>query len=146
MRIRSGVSPIIATMILILIATAAGVLLWIWVSGYVSGNPATHSALDERVKIEAVKVDVGTSSTTVSVYVRNIGSITVNVSSGYVLDVNGNLMMGGPVNGTLIRPGEVKYITITSDQTQTLIKGNVYIAKIVTQRGTEALYSFVVPS
>ncbi|MEM4607208.1 MAG: hypothetical protein QXV93_03455, partial [Zestosphaera sp.] len=76
--------------------------------------------------------------------VRNIGSITVNVSSGYVLDVNGNLMMGGPVSGALIRPGEVRYITIVSDTT--LIKGNVYIAKIVTQRGTEALYSFVVPS
>ncbi|MEM0025258.1 MAG: hypothetical protein QXV41_01650 [Zestosphaera sp.] len=144
MKTRSGVSPIIATMILILIATAAGVLLWVWVSGYVSGNPATHSALDERVKIEAVRVDMGDSSATVTIYVRNVGSITVNVSSGYVLDVNGNLMMGGPFSGVLIRPGEVRYITIVSDTT--LIKGNVYIAKIVTQRGTEALYSFVVPS
>lgn len=144
MSIRSGVSPIIATTILILIATAAGVLLWIWVSGYVSSNPATHSALSERVKIEAVRVDIGSDKTTVTVYVRNIGSIAINVSSGYVLDVNGNLVMGGPLDGILIRPGEVRYVTITSDQI--LTRGNVYIVKIVTQRGTEALYSFVTSS
>lgn len=144
MRTRLGVSPIIATMILILIATAAGVLLWIWVSGYVSGNPVTHSALDERVKIEAVRVDVGDNSTTIVIYVRNIGSIAINVSSGYILDVNGNVVVEGVFTGSLIRPGEVKQVTITSNQT--LIRGNMYIVKIVTQRGTESLYSFIVPS
>lgn len=144
MRARSGVSPIIATMILILIATAAGVLLWIWVSSYVSSNPATHSALEERIKIEAVRVDMRDNSTTITVYVRNIGSTAVNVSSGYVLDVNGNLVMGGPLSGVVIRPGEVRSVVISSGQT--LIKGNMYIAKVVTQRGIESLYSFVVPS
>ena len=144
MRTKLGVSPIIATMILILIATAAGVLLWIWVSGYLSGGQVEHSALNERVKIEAVRVDIRDNNTTITIYVRNIGSVTVNVSSGYVLDVNGNLIMGGPLNGVIIRPGEVKYVVISSNQT--LIKGNMYIAKIVTRRGTESLYSFITPS
>ncbi len=144
MRTRLGVSPIIATMILILIATAAGVLLWIWVSGYVTGNPLTHSALNERIKIEAVRVDVGDNSTTVVVYVRNIGSIAVNVSSGYILSVDGNVVVESVFTGSLIKPGEVKQVTITSNQV--LIRGNMYIVKIVTQRGTESLYSFIIPS
>lgn len=143
MKIRSGVSPIVATVILILIATAAGVLLWVWVSGYVSRNPTAQSALDERIKVEAVRVEVKTNSSKVIVYVRNVGSVTVNISSGYVLDVNGNLIMGGPVNSTLVKPGEVGSVVISSEQE--LIKGNLYIVKIVTQRGTESLYSFVVP-
>lgn len=145
MKVKSGVSPIIATMILILIATAAGVLLWIWVSGYVSDNPSTHSALNERIKIEAIKVDVGSDKTNITIYVRNIGSATVTISSGYILDANGNLIVGGSVNSTMIRPGEVKYVIISTSG-QVLMKGNVYIAKIVTQKGTESLYSFVVPS
>jgi archaellum component FlaF (FlaF/FlaG flagellin family) len=143
MRARSGVSPIIATMILILIATAAGVLLWFWVSGYVSRNPAMQSALEERIKIEAVRVDVGSEGTTITLYVRNIGSITVNISSGYVLDMNGNLIMGGPLNEVMIKPGEVGRVIISSNQT--LIRENMYLAKVVTRRGTESLYSFVVP-
>jgi hypothetical protein len=75
--------------------------------------------------------------------VRNIGSITVNISSGYVLDMNGNLIMGGPLNEVMIKPGEVGRVIISSNQT--LIRENMYLAKVVTRRGTESLYPFVVP-
>ncbi len=135
--LRSGVSPIIATMILILIAMAAGVLLWVWVSGYLSGGPGPRPALGERIKIEAVSSKAGS----IRVYVRNVGDVPVNVSSGYILDINGNYVLGGPIDGVQIRPGEVKDVAIPCDGS--LMPSNIYVAKIVTQRGTEALYSFV---
>lgn len=135
--LRSGVSPIIATIILILIAMVAGVLLWVWVSGYVSGAPGVRPALEERIKIEAVSLQAGS----IKIYVRNVGDVQVNVSSGYILDINGNYVLGGPIDGVRIRPGEVKDVVILRDGS--LIPNNIYVAKIVTQRGTEALYSFV---
>jgi len=51
-----GVSPIVATAILVLISVVAGVLLWLWVSGFTSAATAEQPALAERIKIEAVKI------------------------------------------------------------------------------------------
>lgn len=140
-RLKSGLSPIIATIILILIATSAGVLLWLWVSSYVSRSPTAPSALNERVKIEAVSLQ----SESVRVYVRNIGDIPLNVSSAYVLDVNGNYVAGGPIESVMIYPGEVKSVVIPCDK-KSLTPNNVYVVKVVTQRGVESLNTFVVSS
>lgn len=138
MRLKSGLSPIIATVILILTATSAGVLLWLWVSSYVSRSPTAPSALNERIKIEAALIQ----SESVKVYVRNIGDIPVNVSSAYVLDVNGNYVAGGPIDSVPIYPGEVKSVVISCNR-NSLMPNNVYVVKVVTQRGVESLNTFV---
>jgi flagellin-like protein len=54
--LKKGVSPIIATVILVLIAVAAGVMLWLWVSGFASTTPAQQQALNERIRIDAVQI------------------------------------------------------------------------------------------
>ena len=141
---RKGVSPVIATIILVLIAVAAGVLLWLWVSGYSSSLPSQNPAIYERIKIDAVNV----SSTTkqISIYVRNVGNVNVTISSIYILRPDGTMIESPSLpnsNPVTIKPGTVQKITVTlSQQYQS---GYAYVVKVVTTNGVEATYTFVWP-
>ena len=141
---RKGISPVIATIILVLIAVVAGVLLWLWVSGYSSSLPSQNPALYERIKIEAVNV----SSTTkqISIYVRNIGNANVTISTIYILKPDGTMIENPSLpnnNPVTIKPGNVQKITVTlSQQYQS---GYAYVVKVVTTNGVEATYTFVWP-
>jgi len=59
---RAGVSPVIATLLLIVIAVAAAVLAYIWIIGYQGTltQQASTAQLQERIKIEAVEYTMGT--------------------------------------------------------------------------------------
>ena len=143
---RKGVSPIIATVILVLIAVVAGVLLWLWVSGYSSALPSQNPALYERIKIEAVNVSSTTSTKQISIYVRNIGNADVTISSIYILRPDGTMIENPSLpnnNPVTIKPGTVQKITVTlSQQYQS---GYAYVVKVVTTNGVEAAYTFVWP-
>uniref|UniRef100_A0A7C5Z0W1 Uncharacterized protein n=1 Tax=Ignisphaera aggregans TaxID=334771 RepID=A0A7C5Z0W1_9CREN len=82
-----GVSPVIATIILIIISIAAGALLWMWVSGFISSPPPQiQSTWQERIKIEAINI---VSNREAKIYVRNLGNVAVNIASAYILTVEG---------------------------------------------------------
>jgi flagellin-like protein len=53
---RTGVSPVIATLLLIVIAVAAAVLAYIWIIGYQGTltQQASTAQLQERIRIETV--------------------------------------------------------------------------------------------
>ena len=144
---RKGVSPVIATIILVLIAVVAGVLLWLWVSGYSSALPSQNPALYERIKIEAVNVSSTTTTKQLSIYVRNIGNANVTISSIYILRPDGTMIENPSLpnnnNPVTIKPGNVQTIQVTlSQQYQS---GYAYVVKVVTANGVEATYTFVWP-
>jgi len=141
---RKGVSPVIATIILVLIAVAAGVLLWLWVSGYSSALPSQNPALYERIKIDAVNVSSGTT-TQMSIFVRNIGNTDVVISSIYILRPDGTMIESPSISTTTIEPGTVQKITVTLSQSQQYKSGYAYVVKVVTTNGVEATYTFVWP-
>jgi flagellin-like protein len=137
---RKGVSPVIATIILVLIAVVAGVLLWLWVSGYSSALPSQNPALYERIKIDAVTVD--TTNKLVTVYVRNVGNAAVNITHVYILTPNGvTLTVSQPQQQVIIQPGKVSSVSISFTGTS----GYAYVVKVVTANGVEATYTFVWP-
>lgn len=78
---KKGISPIIATLLLILIAIAAGVIVYAYVIGFI-GNSTTNTGNSTSV----VSIDNAcvSSSTTgcgggaFSIVVRNVGSTTIN--------------------------------------------------------------------
>jgi len=146
---RKGVSPVIATIILVLIAVVAGVLLWLWVSGYSSTLPSQNPALYERIKIEAVNVSSTTTTKQISIYVRNVGNVNVNISSIYILRPDGVLIeTPSNTNPSLplsISPGTIQKITVTLSQSQQYKSGYAYVVKVVTANGVEAAYTFVWP-
>ncbi|MCC6057183.1 MAG: hypothetical protein LM583_10950 [Desulfurococcaceae archaeon] len=142
--LKKGVSPIIATVILVLIAVAAGVMLWLWVSGFASTTPAQQQALNERIRIDAVQVSTTGGTTTVTIYVRNIGNSDVKIGAAYILDTTGIIKATNTSTDKLptIQPNEVKTVTV-SVTSNALSTGYAYVAKVVTINGVEATYTFV---
>ena len=142
--LKKGVSPIIATVILVLIAVAAGVMLWLWVSGFASTTPAQQQALNERIRIDAVQVSTTDGTTTVTIYVRNIGNSDVKIGAAYILDTTGIIKATNTSTDKLptIQPNEVKTVTV-SVTSNALSTGYAYVAKVVTINGVEATYTFV---
>jgi flagellin-like protein len=142
---RKGISPIIATVILVLIAVAAGVMLWLWVSGFTSAMPAEQQALNERIRIDAVKVEDGSGDNkNVTIYVRNIGKTGVAIGAAYILDTSNTIIASNTTiqDMPLIPPGSVEKVRVSSVQ---LRSGYAYVAKVVTINGVETTYTFVAP-
>ena len=84
---RSAISPIIATLLLILIAIAAGVIVYAYVIGFV-GNSTNNSGNTTSIfNIENFCVSASTSCSgkAYSVSLRNVGSTTIAASSTITL-------------------------------------------------------------
>jgi len=142
---KKGVSPIIAVLLLIVITVAAALLTYLWVLGYIgsaqrSGSP---EQLEERIKIDGVKVDLDNSK--VIIYVRNIGSVTVEIQAAYILNATTGAVLDANVTitGAELKPGEVALAKVKV--TSTYKSGYTYVAKAVTKKGTEASLAFTWP-
>ena len=141
--LKKGVSPIIATVILVLITVAAGVMLWLWVSGFASTTPAQQQALNERIRIDAVQVNTTDNTTTVTIYVRNIGNSDVKIGAAYILDTTGVIKAASTsITDATINPGSVGTVEVDVSKAG-LQAGYTYVAKVVTINGVEATYTFV---
>ncbi|RLF14578.1 MAG: hypothetical protein DRJ97_05985, partial [Thermoprotei archaeon] len=89
-----GVSPVIAELLLILIAVAMAVTLYAWAVGYAGlTRPATPETT-ERLKIEGAELLVDESGSLgnplrpdvkATLYVRNVGGSDVNLTEAYLL-------------------------------------------------------------
>jgi flagellin-like protein len=136
---RTGVSPVIATLLLIVIAVAAAVLAYIWIIGYQGTltQQASTAQLQERIKIEAVQYDSTTN--TLTVYVRNIGDVNVEIDALYVIDKTGTIIGSSTNVGLTLTPGQVNSGTVSDIS---LNSGETYTVKAVTTKGTEATYTF----
>jgi len=143
---RKAVSPVIATLLLIVIAVAAAVLTYIWVTGYMGtiAPRETPTQLKERIKIDAVSVTTGS----VSIYVSNIGDTATQIVGGYVLTESYTAVCGdGTTSITIspsstINPGETATVSISGCS---LTSGKTYIAKVSAKGGAEATYPFKAP-
>jgi len=137
-----GLEPIVAAVLLIVVAVIGAVLVYLWYSGYVTRATSQAEQLSsaEQLKIEAVEVSNGT----VTIYVRNVGSVPITVDSAYVLDsIKLTAVCSNTGLSVNIPAGSVDS-TITVSCTS-LTSGDRYIAKVVTKRGTEAAAVFIAP-
>lgn len=88
---RRGVSPIIASLMLIVITVASGAVAYVFIAGYISTSaPATPTS--------SVSVDnVYGNATNVTLYVRNTGSNDITVDRVYIYR-GGSLMSPNDVD------------------------------------------------
>ena len=134
-----GVSPVIAVLLLVVISVIAGTLLYVWLTGYM-GTLQTGvgtEQLKEKIKIEGV----GYSGGALTVYVRNIGDTKVSLKAVYLYDASGTVVAADTDEDVALDPGDVGTIPETG-LSYTLSSGKTYTVKVVTQRGTEATYTF----
>jgi len=139
-RRRMGISPIIATLLLIVIAVASATLAYIWIISYQGtlSQQASAPQLQEKIKIEALEY----SSDTLTVYVRNIGDVDVTIASAYIIAPDGTSIAMNETT-TPASPGTLVSVEISG---VTLSSGTTYTVKVVTRYGTEATYTWTYKS
>jgi len=133
-----GLEPIVAAVLLIVVAVIGAVLVYLWFAGFVTKatSQAEQASASEKLKIEAATLDSNTPE--VILYVRNLGGADVEIVSVYVL-LPGSLT---PVcykdvtTGNTIYANSLGYLDINLG-TCTFTAGREYVVKLVTAKGTE---------
>ncbi|MFZ1039187.1 MAG: archaellin/type IV pilin N-terminal domain-containing protein, partial [Candidatus Bathyarchaeia archaeon] len=84
-RAKRAFSAVIASLILMLLAVAAGVVVYAYVMGWIGGatqNP-THTG---QMQFDSIYASAG-SSGKIKMYVRNVGGVDLNLSKIYISGV-----------------------------------------------------------
>jgi flagellin-like protein len=92
---RRGVSPVIATLLLIVIAVAAAVLVYMWTVGYATQMKPTTPETGERLKIEGEKLfreSTLSRDVNATLYIRNVGGSPVYINGSYLLTTAGSIV------------------------------------------------------
>ena len=132
-----ALSPIFAVLILIAIAVIAGIIVYMFTSGYLGTMMGGGSAGQEKVAIESVQV---VDSGNITLWAKSTGGGAVDITEVILRDLHGN-QVGAPdlaVGITLPANGTLTAV----DATVTLTAGQVYTAALVSKVGNQ----FVSPS
>ncbi len=145
-----GLEPIVAVVLLIVVAVIGVMLVYLWFTGYITKtiSQAESMAASERLKIEAASLTTPAAPlpgviAEAKLYVRNIGGDTVKVVHAYILRPGStSAICSKELTPSTIDPGKMKTVTFTltpADCTGGSINaGNDYVIKIITQKGTES--------
>lgn len=126
-KVRRAVSPVVAVLLLILIAISAAVIIYAWVSGLAGTAQESPTELQERISVEAAIIN--SSAGNVTAYVRNIGEVPID-TYGWTISVyaaDGTLVGINATNATL---------TIDNDSDGVFDPGDVVKVSVVFGAGT----------
>jgi hypothetical protein len=136
---RKAISTFIATLLLMVLAVSAGVVIYAYTMGYLGGFGGTE-------QLGAMSVDESSAEApnTITVYVRNIGKTTVDLDGArdaaiYVDGTNATTWSYTGGGDSSIDQGEVQGLTI--DPSQSLEAGKTYEVKIVASDNTQVSFS-----
>jgi flagellin-like protein len=125
-----ALSPIFAVLILIAIAVIAGIIVYMFTSGYLGTMMGGGTAGQEKVAIEAVQA----TTTDVFAYAKSTGGGPVNImeailkdSAGLVEDVDEGVDQILPADGTLVN------VTCSF----ALVSGDLYTVTLVSEEGNQ---------
>jgi flagellin-like protein len=102
-----GVSGIVATSILLALTIAGGLLLYAYISRYLTSSiQSSEVVIDSAYYLTPLR--------RLEVTVRNIGMNTANITSIEVIFANGSSIPSSISGNTMISPGETRTISITN--------------------------------
>lgn len=136
-----GVSPVIAVLLLIVIAVAASVITYSWITWFLTSQQQQAASM---IRIEEVDLSRVVTEEEVTIYIRNIGTVKVTIDVVYVNGTRWDIT-GSSVT---IDPGGIGEITIRKPQfppVPTPKSGNIIMIKVSTKAGTFDVYRGVVP-
>jgi len=153
---RRAISDIVAVVMLIIIAIAAAVLIYAWMSGLIGGVHGTGSSL--YTKIEIVGANISGSSPYVYASVENIGNTQVvinymaveNATSSSVI-CSSSTIHTGPTTGTTttatpISPGSVETLWFSCSTSSSPPAAGAPVTIVVsTTNGVTATYQTTWP-
>jgi len=128
-----ALSPIFAVLLLIAIAVIAGIIIYMYTSGYLSTMMGGGTAGQEKVAIEAVQV---TSTTAVTVWAKSTGGGPVVIKEVILRDASGNTVdVDTGLNEPLPANGDLMDISATFINAMTT--GETYTVALVSQAGNQ---------
>jgi flagellin-like protein len=135
---RKAVSPVIATLLMIAIAVAAAILVYVWSMGLVGTLQGTGGQQTrEQLIVEAYDATDLASPYVWTLYIRNVGPTTSTIAAVYVEG-----KAGTPGGVTSFNPGVSGGLTITFSA-PTPASGAAYTVKVVTVSGAVFSYSVI---
>lgn len=145
---RKAISPIIATLILIVIAVVAGIMLYGFVTGYMSKvTSSTGTFSGSQLALQAASISpYNTTAYTVSAVVTNTGSTNVTVTAINVLYVSNNSLIGS--NSTVsytVKPGSTKQISGIISPISIPNSGTPVVVQVTTSGGGYVEYQTTWP-
>jgi len=133
---KKAVSPVIATLLMIAVAVAASVIVYVWSAGLLGTLMGGGGAqVKEQLIIEAY--DWKTAGTLV-LHLRNVGSATSNVTTVYIEGASKTI---NPTSLSLA-PGVAGDLTVTA----TGSAGVAYSVKLITRSGGVFTFSCIAGS
>ena len=134
---KKGVSPVLSVLLMIIVAVAASLVTYAWVMGYIG---FTTAKAGKAIQIQSI----ANGTSTLMVYVQNVGDGYVDLKPSECLYVNGiiqNVTLTGVINNR-IEPGGTATLTLTPIN---LLHGQTLKVKAVTVDGTFNEKSYTVP-
>jgi archaeal type IV pilus assembly protein PilA len=132
-----GISPVIATLLMIAIAVVASLVVYAWTMGYMNFQ---QNKTGKAIQIQSVAAPTGSNALTV--YVQNVGDGSVNLVSGQCLYINGTLMQSNPSMNTV---GAGSTASIGATLSYNINHGDVFVIKVTSQDGTFSQMTQTVP-
>jgi len=145
---KRAVSPVVATLLLILVAVAAAAVLYAFVSGMMTRGAASAGAeyAQTQIVVESavLKTTADSKANITSLYVRNTGALTIPAGNWTVilLDADGATVLG--INATAylsdgLPPGNVTDLTKPAGYIiidASIKTGKMYAIKVVSPTGS----------
>jgi archaeal type IV pilus assembly protein PilA len=133
-----GLSPIFATLILIAIAVIAGIVVYMFTSGFIANLTGTTATGQEKVAVQ----QASGSGTAIAVYAQYIaGGSDITINGAIIKDSNGTSYMSSTIsNGVLATSGALVTVGVTSPIT--LAANHLYTVTLTSSKGG----SFVSPA
>ena len=126
---KKAVSPVIATLLMIAVAVAASVIVYVWSAGLLGTLMGGGGAqVKEQVILEAYD---WLATGDLKLYLRNVGSTDVEIAAVYV---------GGTQDSTATGVISVKESMLLTATPGTVSVGTAYTVKVVTKTG--GVFSF----
>jgi flagellin-like protein len=140
---KKAVSPIIATLLLILIAVAAGVIIYVWTTSYV-GTQIGSAGGGETFIITNVKYYISTGEPNVNVTIINQGTAAINITRVRVYTSNYTNLIAYSASPLkiVINPGDTYTFNATLNTVKPIIRGQSYVLEVTTVKGNTAVYRF----
>ena len=131
-----GVSPVIAVLLMIAIAVAAAILVYVWSMGLI-GTLTTGGGSQTREQVIVDAYSWNQTGNTITLYARNVGSAEVILDAVYV----GGNMASTNMGTTLPVLGPVIQVDVTPGGTYT--SGVAYTMKVITKTGGVFTFSLI---
>ena len=148
MRSRRSISDIVAVVLLIVIAIAAAVIIYMWLSGLISSVHTSTSLTQVKLEITGANVtyNKGKSAFNVTAYVYNpAGSPSTSITLGELEFTNGTLICStNQVLPSTIAPTNSTYVTFSCRYSSMVPAGTPVEVILVTSEGAQVTYTATV--